>query len=1077
MKKLLKRLLCSAVALSVAVSALTAYAEPAGTAASQEVVGGIVQPVAPEYSKVFLRNGMRAVTITPGVDYCVEDASDSTLATELPALVEGIAGYGMNTVLINSDHDGEAYYDLKMNSGTCVLSTTISRFRDVGLSVFVILDVNAMISRLAEQGIGIKSGFSAAMHKFVMKYACDGIILSNYYTSDTPEMFSQYMECGSGIGYKNWLYETNEYIVRSISEITRRTNNTVAVGLLISDMWANSSVNEEGSQTQDTVQSLYDGFSDTKKYIEKDYTDFVLVKAYGTTGDYSLNFDNVVKWWYDLTEKNGDKTYVLHLNERIGSYNGWYEDQLLRQLTVMEDYENIGGSALNSYSSLKANPLGTTDTLLKYFAEQINTETIFEDLEMISPTSLSFVTYDASVKFMGTFDENFDVYFDGEKIKLNEAGNFYFQEPLQVGWNSFDIEHKGKTYNYSIERRVDVMTSVEDQDVIVEGGTQIALVAVAYSGSQVSATIAGQTITLKEKENSGEELDANSSYAKFVGYYTVGDGLIGQEQYLGDILYYASFSGYSEQMEGGSVTIEAKPEPPKDIVAEIIIDQSAVGTGEVVGTMAPIVTDTEYVQYVKVLKNYTTVYDAMTTGKIPSPMFSQLPAGTLDYVKSQSGGYYTTTSGKRFAETDVTTFTDTGLGENKLLVKAIGNSGGKSFIKLHLDYKSSFNVVAPVTYHNDLDGAYGVESYNADKVYITFDNVTSVTKLPDFTACSLFSSGIWETVTENGVPKFRLALTLTQAGIFSGCGAYYDENGDLMLTFAVPTDTLAGKVIVIDPGHGYGKTLDWLDPGAIGNVTEFSVNLAVAKKLESKLTALGATVVRLRTESDLYITTERPNIARTYGADMFISLHCNSAANVDAHGVEVYYFTSYSQPLARAINNELVALYDNQIYADGTMSNRGDKYSYYWVTMQQDFPSVLVEMGFISNERECMVMADDANQNKMAEAIANGVYSYFARSNIHYSGNGSEDVPDNGGDTPPTPETQEPEVPETTEDTANTAESADTSDTAETVQSAETAESIEDDATEEVYDTSEAYGSSESVQTSETAETFETVAA
>ncbi|MBQ8171508.1 MAG: N-acetylmuramoyl-L-alanine amidase [Oscillospiraceae bacterium] len=1052
MKKILKRILCASLALSMAFSALTAYAEPADGGTQQEIIEELAQPVVPTESRVFMRSGMRAVTVTPGVDYCVEDASDSALASELPVLVEELTGYGMNTVLINSDYDGNAYYDLDINSGTCVLGTTIQRFREAGLSTFVILDVNAMIDRLAQQGIGIKSGFSAAMHKFVMKYACDGIILSNYYTSDTPEMFSQYMECGSGIGYQNWLYETNEYIVRSISEIIRRTNNTVAVGLLISDMWANSSVNEQGSQTQDTVQSLYDGFSDTKKYIEKNYSDFVLVKAYGTTGDYSLNFDNVVKWWYDLTEANGDKTYVLHLNERIGSYNGWYEDQLLRQLTVLEDYENIGGSAFNSFASLKKNPLGTTDTLLKYFAEQINTETIFEDLEMISPTSLSFVTYDASVKFMGTFDENFDVYFDGEKIKLNEAGNFYFQEPLQVGWNSFVIEHKGKTYNYSIERRVDVMTSVEDQDVIVEGGTQIALVAVAYSGSQVSATIAGQTINLKEKENSGEELDANSSYAKFVGYYTVGDGLIGQEQYLGDIVYYASFSGYSEQMSGGSVTIQAKPEPPKDIVAEIIIDQSAVGTGEVVGTMPPIITDTEYVQYVKVLRNYTTVYDAKTTGKIPSPLFSQLPAGTLDYVMSQSGGYFTTTSGKRFAESDVTTFTDTGLGENKLLVKAIGNSGGKSFIKLHLDYKSSFNVVAPVTYHDALDGPYGVRNYDADKVYITFDNVTSVTKLPDFTACSLFSSGTWETVTENGVPKFRLALTLTQAGIFSGCGAYYDDNGDLMLTFAVPTNTLSGKVIVIDPGHGYGKTLDWLDPGAIGNVTEFSVNLAVAKKLEDKLTALGATVIRLNTESDLYITTERPNVARTYGADMFISLHCNSATNLDAHGVEVYYFTSFSQPLAKAINNELSALYDNQIYADGTVSSRGDKYSYYWVTLQQDFPSVLVEMGFISNERECMVMADDANQGKIAEAIANGVYTYFARSDIHYSGNGSEDVPDSGGEqTQPPEETQEPDLPSTSE----TSETTDITETADTADTADTAESVSASETDDTSDTSE----------------------
>ena len=1077
MKKMLKKMMCAVLVAGMLLTGFTAYAEPSDTADTAEAVDTVTEEAAPQLpvtgeSRVFLRSGMRAVTLTPGVDFCAgEDTSDSAIAAELPVLVEEVRGYGMNTVLINTDYDGRAYYDTQLNSGTSVLGSALESFREGGFTVFAVLDVNAMTERLAAEGIGIKSGFSAELHKFVMKYPFDGILLTNYYTADTPDMFSQYMESGSGIGYENWLYEINEYIVRSISEITHRTNNTVAVGLMINDMWANSSVNELGSVTADTVQALYDGHSDTKKYVEKGYADFVMVKAYGSTSDGALNFENVVSWWYDLCETSGCKAYVLHLNEKIGAYNGWYEDQLLRQLAVLEDYGSIGGSAFNSYASLKANTLGTTDTLMKYFDEKINTETIFEGLEMTSPTETSFVTYDSSVKFMGTFDENFDVYFDGKKIKLNEVGNFYFQKDLDVGWNSFVIEHKGTKINYSIERRVDVLRSVEAQDVIVEGGTKLSLVAVAYSGSKVSATIAGQVIELAEKENSGEELDANSSYAKFVGYYTVGDGMIGQQQYLGDITYYANYSGYEETLPGGTVTIEAKPEPPKnDIVADIIDDQSAIGTGEVVGTMPPIVTDSEYVQYVRVLSDYTIVYDGKTTGDIQSPVFSQLPAGTLDYYKSESGGYITTTSGKRFDAAEVSTFTDTGLGENALLVKAVGNKGGKSFIKIHLDYKSSFNITTPVSYHNDLDGAYGVESFDAGKVYITFDNVTSVTKLPDFGACALFSSGEWETVEENGVPKFRLALTLTQAGIYGGCGAYYDDDGDLMLTFGVPTSSLAGKVIVIDPGHGYGKYAEKLDPGAIGNVTEQSVNLAVAKLLEQKLTSLGATVIRLKTESEFIPTETRPTVARAYGADMFISLHCNSALNTEARGVEVYYFTSFSQPLARAINNQLASYYDNTVYADGTSSSRGDKYSYYWVTLQQDFPSVLVEMGFISNEKECMVMADPTHQEGLAAAIANGVYNYFARSNIASAGDGSEDV----GIPVEPDEPDEPETPDTpdTPDEPDTPETPETPDTPDIPDDNETQEAPPED-TAESSDVTEEGGETADTPTDESGESEE----
>ena len=1024
MNRLLKGVLVAVLSLSIlsgTASALPQTEEADATAEVQQSASQEDDITAADLlsgeSMVFLPNGMRAVTLVPGTDFCTGEQTDAALAEELPALFEELSGYDMNAVLIQSDNESEKYYDLDMTSGRGVLGSVIDKAHEYGFSAYVQLDVNSLASEVIAQCGGLKTGFSAAVHKFAMKYACEGILLSDYYTSDTPEMYAEYMRSGSGIGYENWLYESNEYMIRTLSEVIHRTSNTTAVGLLITDMWANSSSNEEGSRTADTVQALYDGFCDTREYIRRGYADMVMVKAYGTDSDASLGFDNVVSWWYDLAEENGVKLYVLHLNERIGQYSGWYEDQLLRQLLIMESYDDIGGSCFNSMQGLRNNYLGSTDTLMKYFDEQINTSTLFDTLQMTSPTQTSFVTYDSTVKFMGTFDENFDVFFDGEKVKLNEAGNFYFQKELKVGRNTFVIEHKGKKVYYTIERQVDVLRSIaQTKDIVVEGGSRVTLEAVAYSGSKVSAVIAGQTVTLKEKSGASEDLDANSDYAKFVGYYRVPAGIVGEKQSLGSTSYYANYRGIEEYMTGGSITVEAEPEPPKEVESSFV-DESSVGTGEVVGTIAPVVTSSEYVTYIKTLNNYTKVYDSQTTGGMPSPVLSQLPAGSLDYYKTNSGDYVISTSGRRYKASDVTTFYDTGLGTNALFVKAVGNSNGNSYLKIHLDYKSTFNVTAPVTFVDQADGPYGVSSYSPTKVEIVFDNVTSVTKLPDFNSCSLFSAGSWDTVERNGVPKFRLTLTLRQAGIYSGCGACYDENGDLMITFNVPTASLSGKVIVIDPGHGYGKVAGKLDPGAIGNVTEQSVNLAVSKILEQKLTAMGATVVRLKTESEFILTETRPTVARSYGADMFISLHCNSVTNEQAHGVEVYYFTPFSQPLAKYINDNLVSYYDNKVYADGTNSNRGDKYSYYWVTLQQDFPSVLVEMGFITNERECMVMANPTHQDSIAQSIADGVKAYFARSGLSYSGSGSSEAPSGGNDTPDVPDTPDtpdtPDVPDT----------------------------------------------------------------
>lgn len=1047
MKKILRGFLAVLIAAGM-LGSISAGAQPAESEFTVQPQEPSAEQLPRMESAVYLQNGMRAVAITPGVDFAQDaEASESDIRGELTQLYVKLIGLKMNAVIIRSANEGEALFDLDMGTRDA-LAVACEAARTAGLHCYVDLDVGLLLEQVYEQGGGLKNGFSAAAHRFAMKYDCSGIIMSDYYTEDTPEMYAEYLCSGSGIGYENWLYETNEYVCRTVSEVVRGTNNSMAVGLLISDMWANYTSNEEGSVTADSVQALYDGFCDTKGYVEKGYADFTLVKAYGSTGDGALKFDSVVSWWYELAQKSGTRLYVLHLNEKIGQ--GWYEDQLLRQLSTMEDYPEIGGSAFNSLAALSANPLGSTDTLLKYFSEQINPDTVFEDLEMISPTELSYVTYDNSVKFMGTFDENFGVLFDGKEITLNDAGNFFIQKDLAVGWNSFVIEHKGKQYKYSIKREVDVLRSVEQtSDIIVEGGTQLSLVAVAYRGAKVSASVGGQTINLIEKDSS-DGLDANGSYAQFVGYCKVADGVVGERQYLGNISFYATFGGQEEYMTGGSVTIEAKPEPPKPIESEMAVDQSSVGSGEVVGTIAPVVSDSETVEYIRVVNDYTDVYDALTTGAIPSPMFSQLPAGTLDYIRNYSGDYIITTSGKRFAASDVTTFTDTGLGYNSLVVKEIGNSGGKSFIKLHMDYKASFNVTTPVDFFDDLDGPYGVSDYNAPTVYITFDNITSVTGLPSFDYCSMFSGGKWEVIEENGIPKFRLELTLRQAGIYSGCGAYYDENGDLMLTFNVPTGSLSGKIIVIDPGHGYGMAgkPDTLDPGGVGNVTEQSVNLAVSKLLEEKLTAMGATVVRLKTESEYILTDTRPLVARSYDADMYLSLHCNSVENTEAHGVEVYYFTPFSQPLAIAINSGLVSFYDNA-YGDGTHSDRGAKYSYYWVTLEQDFPSVLVEMGFVTNERECMIMANADNQSSIADAIADGVYAYFARSGLTYSGSGSDTVtiPEN----PSVP--VEPNVPDTpdipaipvTEDTPEPPQTDEPEETAESAEGSGTAESGETD--------------------------------
>lgn len=988
-----------------------------------------------------LPSDMRAAFLTPSVDFFTDSGESSEdLSAELGDIYAKFVETGLNTAIINTVCDGRAYYSLDSSGGSDPVLAAVKAAYENGISPFVVLDLGQMLADCGS-GAGTADTLISRTHRFVLKYACTGIVIDGYYAKRDPRSYAGYMANGSGVGYTNYLYDTAEQYFRTAAEVIRMTDNTVAAGILINDMWANASSRGDGSETEDHVQAYYDGYSDTKGYIESGCADFALVRAYGSITSQKLPFEKVTGWWGNVASGAGIPMYVVHHNEYIGTDTvGWGGvDQLLKQLSVAKEMSAYSGSAFNSFASLKADPLGTTGTLKSYFHEQINEESLFEDLKMTSPANLTYTTTEAAVTFMGSFDSNFPVTFNGEAIKLNDAGNFYFEKPLSAGLNTFTISHKSKTYTYNITRKITVLREIgeaiaEGKTLSVDGGTRIKLTARAYKGADVSATVNGTKIPMAEAEGSADEDDVNSSYRRFTGTYTVPAGIIGQAQELGRIKILASYAGYSMEALGAAVRVNPEPEPVVHNEAVIIADESSAGSGEVIATLETAHSSDENVKYVRVLKDFTITYDGKTADDIPSPVFSQLPAGSLEVYKSTSGSYYVTESGKRIAMSASELEDGPAITENSLTVRSSGTSNGNGYIKLHLDHKTGFNIRAACSnYYTAWDGDYYLDSFNATHVYITFENVTKVTALPSFEYNQVFRSGKWDTVTEANGTKFRLILELRQPGVYNGQKAKYDENGDLILSFPVPVNTLSGMTIVIDPGHGYGKRADLFDPGAIGEVVEEEVVLAISKELTEQLSAAGANVIRLKTESEFLLTRDRPNVARGLGCDLFISVHANKATG-DARGVEAYYFTSYSQPLAAAISKNIAKYYQSSVYSDGADKNRGARYSYYHVTLQQDFPSILLETGFVDNVQDAMALASPTHRKGIAAAIVTGIKEYLARSNISYASEGYAAAEASAGETTlPAPETTtappETQAPDETpaEETTVPPETSDTS--------------------------------------------------
>lgn len=174
-----------------------------------------------------------------------------------------------------------------------------------------------------------------------------------------------------------------------------------------------------------------------------------------------------------------------------------------------------------------------------------------------------------------------------------------------------------------------------------------------------------------------------------------------------------------------------------------------------------------------------------------------------------------------------------------------------------------------------------------------------------------------------------------------------------------------GKLIVIDPGHG-GK-----DPGTLGSVgTEQQVVLETSFKLKNELEKLGYTVYMTRTENVYLNLYDRPAMANSMNAALFVSVHANGFKSSSARGIEVYYGDMEDKKLADIMQKELIS-------ATGAV-NRGSKpQPKYVVIKESKMPTVLVELGFMTNrEEEAKLMSGDY-QEKLAKAMANSIKQYL----------------------------------------------------------------------------------------------------
>jgi N-acetylmuramoyl-L-alanine amidase len=217
------------------------------------------------------------------------------------------------------------------------------------------------------------------------------------------------------------------------------------------------------------------------------------------------------------------------------------------------------------------------------------------------------------------------------------------------------------------------------------------------------------------------------------------------------------------------------------------------------------------------------------------------------------------------------------------------------------------------------------------------------------------------------------------------------------------------KVVVIDAGHG-GH-----DPGARGALgVEKDINLAAALALKAQLERTGRYKVVMTREADVYVPLEdRVRVAQSSDADLFISLHSDSAAEPGLRGVSVYTLSDKAFARAtrfvkaddwfmrasltsdpgvsdilfdltqRATKNRSATFAESLVgKLDGRapLLRRSHRSAGFMVLLAPDVPAVLLEMGFLSNPQDEQRLRDPAQRAQLVEGVAASIDDYFAES-------------------------------------------------------------------------------------------------
>ncbi len=662
-------------------------------------------------------------------------------------------------------------------------------------------------------------------------------------------------------------------------------------------------------------------------------------------------------------------------------------DVPLRNLYALKESGNVTVVAFDSLAATRKNLYNSFGAVKTYIISGIAPEIAFREIGVTGyDGGVAAVSgYTAAISIHGSY--LFPFFVDGKNIGSSPNGNISAVVDLFPDENSFTLSQCGNETEYRVksECKDNAVSYIFPSDTVyVLPGESFKVTAIAHCNAEIFVKIGD------EKTEAKREYGADG-FTSFTARITVPESE-DEIKKLGAITVIARFGESEKQYQGAEICLAGTEPSSSSGAAEPTLN---------IENYNP--TSPSYSNGVNLPGNGTQGYtgNLMCIVKEPyadtkpvstkdnySPACSPLVGGTMDYVVAESTGYnddegtteyyYDLASGMRIKRDMVNLVSMGTVKDNTLSVQSVVSGLGKLQITLETDWRVPYNIDYPgQNYYYSYNKYYNVTSFNADTVRITFYHTASASGDIDVSGCDVLSGAEWTTSPSSNTST--LTLRLKNPGEYYGLSLEYDSAGNMVITVNRKPTEKNGYVVVLDAGHGGSE------PGAVGldsQVQERYINLAFAYQVKAELEKKGVTVYMTRTGNDRVKDTlsleERKAFTRKVKPDLYISIHCNGSYNPASIGTSTYYYEPFSYNLASNIYTELLSVHRNYLYAGnpGVYSELSDNVQYYpfSVTRIEDCPSTLVEVGYLTNDNECALLAQPENQERFGKAIADGIY-------------------------------------------------------------------------------------------------------